>query len=255
MLVSVCMATYNGGKYIREQVDSILNQEFKENPGVELEIVVSDDGSTDDTIKILESYNDARILIYHHHNSKTYKYLKATRACKCNFENAMSKAKGEYIFLSDQDDVWYPWKMDRQLTMLRRHGGVNSAAFDMGDGNLKKTGTVVYDHDIPFFTIKNKLCLYGFSMAFARDELRYYLPIPSAVTGHDTYIQYSAMWRKKLHFIDEPCAIHRYSGQHNLTGFGKNNLLPPLPIKVYFRLVTWVSVIWRSMVRGHRKAG
>ena len=117
------MATYNGGKYIREQVDSILNQEFKENPGVELEIVVSDDGSTDDTIKILESYNDARILIYHHHNNKRYKYLNANRACKCNFENAMSKAKGVYIFLSDQDDVWYPWKMDRQLTMLRRHGG------------------------------------------------------------------------------------------------------------------------------------
>ena len=44
------MATYNGGKYIREQVDSILNQEFKENPNVELELVVSDDGSTDDTI-------------------------------------------------------------------------------------------------------------------------------------------------------------------------------------------------------------
>ncbi len=123
MLVSVCMATYNGGKYIREQVDSILNQEFKENTDVELEIVVSDDGSTDDTVKILEAYNDARIKIYHHRNTKKYKYLNATRACKCNFENAMGKAKGDYIFLSDQDDVWYPWKMDRQLTMLRKYGG------------------------------------------------------------------------------------------------------------------------------------
>mgnify|MGYP003564385818 FL=1 len=61
MLVSVCMATYNGGKYIREQVDSILNQEFKENPNVELELVVSDDGSTDDTIQILEAYHDPRM--------------------------------------------------------------------------------------------------------------------------------------------------------------------------------------------------
>ena len=55
------MATYNGGKYIREQVDSILNQEFKENPNVELELVVSDDGSTDDTIQILEAYHDPRM--------------------------------------------------------------------------------------------------------------------------------------------------------------------------------------------------
>lgn len=60
MLVSICMATYNGGKFIREQVDSILNQEFKVNQNVELELVVSDDGSTDDTIPILEAYHDAR---------------------------------------------------------------------------------------------------------------------------------------------------------------------------------------------------
>ncbi len=118
MLVSICMATYNGDKYIREQVDSILNQEFRENPDVELELVVSDDGSTDDTIKILEAYHDARIVIYHHHNTKRYKYLNANRACK-----------------------------------------------------------------------------------------------------------------------------------HNLTGFGKNNVFPPLPVKIYFLLVTWTSVIWRSIVR------
>ena len=249
ILVSVCMATYNGGKYIREQVDSILNQEFKENHGVELELVVSDDDSTDDTIQILESYHDVRIKIFKHQNNKKYKYLNATRACKCNFENAILKASGDYIFLSDQDDVWYPWKIDKQLSMLRNVGGLSVAAFDMGDGELHKFNSHIYKHDVPFFTLKNVLCLYGFSLAFTRDELKYYLPIPSSVTGHDTYIQYSALWRKKLHFIDEPCAIHRYSGKHNVSSFGANNVLPPLPIKIYFRLITYLSVIWRSMVR------
>lgn len=57
------MATYNGAKYIREQVDSILNQEFTENKDVEMELVVSDDGSTDDTLKILESYGDSRKML------------------------------------------------------------------------------------------------------------------------------------------------------------------------------------------------
>ncbi len=247
MLVSICMATYNGAKYIREQVDSILNQELKENPDVELELVVSDDGSTDDTIKILESYHDPRIVIYHHRNTKKYKYLNATRACKCNFENAMSKAKGDYIFLTDQDDLWYPWKIDRQLSDLRHYGGVSVAAFDMGDGELHKLGTHIYRHDVPFFTVKNVMCLYGFCLAFTKEELRYYLPIPSSTTGHDTYIQYSAMWRKTLHFIDEPCAIHRYSGKHNVSSFGANNVLPPFPIKLYFRLVTYLSVIWRCV--------
>lgn len=243
MLVSICMATYNGGKYIREQVDSILNQKFVENKDVEMELIVSDDGSTDDTIKILESYNDSRIKIFAHEKKKKYKYLNANRACKCNFENAMSKAQRDYIFLSDQDDVWYPWKVDKQFSMLRL-GGVNAAAFDMGDGSLNRFNTNIYSHDIPFFTLKNRHCLYGFSMAFEKKELAYYLPIPSMVSGHDIYIHFSAIWRKKLHFIDEPCAIHRYTGQHNVSSFGKNNVLPPIPVKIYFRLVTYFSVIW-----------
>ena len=249
MLISICMATYNGAKYIREQVDSILNQEFTENKDVEMELVVSDDGSTDDTLKILESYGDSRIKIFHHTEHKKHKYLNASRLCKCNFENAMRQAKGDYIFLSDQDDVWYPWKIDKQLSALRRSGGVNAAAFDLGDANLNNKKSVVYPHDMPFLSLKNADCLYGFSMAFTRKEMGYYLPIPTAVAGHDKYMQYSAIWRKTLSFIDESCAVHRYSGEHNVSSFGKNNILPPFHIKLYYRLVTYMSVIWRSIRR------
>lgn len=123
-LVSVCMATYNGGKYIREQVDSILNQEFKENPNVELELVVSDDGSTDDTLQILESYRDPRIKIFNHQNKKKYKYFNANRLASDNFGNALMNAHGDYLFFSDQDDIWMPSKLDKSLTILREYGGV-----------------------------------------------------------------------------------------------------------------------------------
>lgn len=125
MLVSICMATYNGAIFIREQVDSILNQEFKENPCIEMELIVSDDGSADGTIDILENYHDDRIKIFHHNGCKSYKYLNATRKCMKNFENAMMNAKGDYIFLSDQDDVWYPWKIDKVVTALKKTGGGN----------------------------------------------------------------------------------------------------------------------------------
>ena len=90
-MVSVCMATYNGEKYIKEQIDSILS-EIKEND----EIVISDDNSTDCTVEIIKSYNDDRIKLYHS-NARNFKK---------NFENARNKAKGDIIFLSDQDDVW-----------------------------------------------------------------------------------------------------------------------------------------------------
>lgn len=117
------MATYNGGKYIREQMNSILTQEFLENKNTEMEIIVSDDGSTDNTLQIIESYHDPRIRIVYHKEHKKYHYLNATRATTANFEYAMQHAKGDYIFLSDQDDVWYPWKVDIQLTQLKKMGG------------------------------------------------------------------------------------------------------------------------------------
>ena len=62
----------------------------------------------------------------------------------------MSKAQGDYIFLSDQDDLWYPCKIDKQLSVLRKLGGVNAAAFDMGDGELRKINTLIYRHNVPF---------------------------------------------------------------------------------------------------------
>ena len=63
MILSICMATYNGAKYIRNQMNSILNQDLSDYPEAELEIIVSDDGSTDDTLQIIESYHDERIKI------------------------------------------------------------------------------------------------------------------------------------------------------------------------------------------------
>lgn len=249
MLVSICMATYNGGKFIREQVDSILNQEFTENEGVEIELVVSDDGSTDDTIQILESYHDPRIKIFMHQNKKEHKYLNANRKASENFENALMKAKGDYLFFSDQDDVWMPWKLDKSLSVLRKFGGIVATAFEVGDERLQVMGKVVYNHHAPFFSFKDQLGCYGFSMGISRDELKYILPIPSMVAGHDKYIQYSAMWRKRLHFIDEPCAIHRCTGTHNVSSFTSNNHQPPLIVKMWFRINTYASVIWRSIVR------
>lgn len=95
-MISVCMATYNGEEYIKEQLESILCQ-----LGEMDEIIISDDGSTDNTLNIIESYNDSRIKIHINTGKHGFVY---------NFENALQKAKGEYIFLSDQDDIWLPEK-------------------------------------------------------------------------------------------------------------------------------------------------
>lgn len=245
MIVSVCMATYNGAKYLREQVDSILNQKFYENPNVELELIISDDGSTDDTLNILRSYDDARIKIYHHIEHKTKKYNNTFFACTRNFGFALTKATGDYIFLSDQDDRWYPWKIDKSISVLKEHGGgVVGTAFDIGDKTMRKTSTIIYK-DQPFFKLKFNHSLYGFSCGFSKDELKYILPVPE-VPQHDTFIMLTAKWRNRMYYFDEVCAMHRWTGTHNVSSIANN---APKIIRLLYRMKMWYIVIKRSLLR------
>lgn len=246
MIVSICMATYNGGKYIKEQLQSILNQEFKENPDTEMEIIVSDDGSQDNTLDVIRSFNDKRITIYHHEKKRKHRHYKAMFACTENFANAISKATGDYIFLSDQDDIWYPWKIDKTLTVLKERGGIVGASFDVGNGNMEKIGEVIYKKQ-PFFTLKFNHPLYGFSCGFAREELKYIMPMPN-ITSYDVFIMLIAIWQNKLHYMDEKCAMHRWTGVHNLTCDKDTSNNPPY-IKLYYRMGLWIMAIWRSITR------
>ena len=104
--ISVCMATYNGAEFIVEQLKSILAQLPESS-----EVVIADDGSTDATLNLIHSLGDARIRVI------------ATEGTRLgpiyNLERALASATGEVIFLSDQDDVWLPEKVDRCLAALR----------------------------------------------------------------------------------------------------------------------------------------
>ena len=116
-MISVCIATYNGEKYIKAQLESILAQ-----IGQDDEIIVSDDNSTDNTISEIESLNDNRIKVKK--NRKTikkesqHKVFQLMDKIRLNFENALVEAKGDYIFLADQDDIWKEDKVKSILKML-----------------------------------------------------------------------------------------------------------------------------------------
>src|SRR6185295_7207099 len=96
MPVSVCMATCNGAPYIKEQIDSILVQLSDHD-----ELIISDDGSSDSTLEILQSYN---------HQTKILPARKFDNPVK-NFEHSLNHCKNEIIFLADQDDIWHPEKI------------------------------------------------------------------------------------------------------------------------------------------------
>ena len=112
--VSVAIATYNGAKYLREQLDSLYTQ-----TRIPDEVVVSDDNSSDGTIKILEEYKQRYGLIYSI-NSKSLGVNK-------NFEKAIRACSGDYIIICDQDDIWFPRKIELTLSKLLQVQGDNPA--------------------------------------------------------------------------------------------------------------------------------
>ena len=107
--VAVVMCTYNGEKFLREQLDSILRQTYPIS-----EIIVQDDCSTDSTVAILRSYaaRDGRVrVIVNEHN------LGFNR----NFRSAVMKATADFVAISDQDDVWMPDKIERQVEAIGQY--------------------------------------------------------------------------------------------------------------------------------------
>lgn len=165
-MVSVCLASYNGEKYIKEQVDSIMSQLEADD-----ELIISDDGSSDKTISIIQSYNDNRIVLLH--NIK--------HGVNNNFENAIRHAKGDYIFWSDQDDVWFPNKVQACIDQLQNNDLVVHDCVVVD----KSLNTIYPSYFKQFKSgngyIKNIIkCSYiGACIAFRKEILSYVLPIPS----------------------------------------------------------------------------
>jgi glycosyltransferase involved in cell wall biosynthesis len=115
MILSVALCTYNGEQYIREQLESILNQTMPVD-----EIVVCDDGSTDKTLQIIEEYRDktaADIRIYCNENNL---------GVVANFQKAINLCCGDIIFLSDQDDIWRPDKVETIVQYFDNHPPINT---------------------------------------------------------------------------------------------------------------------------------
>ena len=226
-MVSVCMATYNGEKYIKEQIDSILS-EIKEND----EIVISDDNSTDCTVEIIKSYNDDRIKLYHS-NARNFKK---------NFENALNKAKGDIIILSDQDDVWIKGKYEKCIDELKKYDLVVTDS-TVVDENLN----TIYPSFFSYYKsgpgiLKNLYdnTYFGACMAFKRKVLDKALPFPkSQEIGHDVWIGMVGEIVGKVHFINKSYLYYRRHGKSltNLTPKLKNRSQRPLLTKIMGRVI------------------
>lgn len=212
MSISICMATHNGEAFLRQQLESILPQLNKGD-----ELVVSDDQSCDRTVEIIHAYNNPLIRILPAKNfSNPIK----------NFEYALSECCNEIIFLADQDDYWYPDKVNVMRQALRQ---CDLAICDcrVVDENMKSIipSFFNYNHSKEGL-IRNflKSAFVGCCMAFHRKVLSKALPFPEKISMHDHWIGLVAQKYYKVEFIPHILVDHRRHGNnYSSTGEGSRN--------------------------------
>ena len=208
------MATKNGARYLREQLDSILHQ-----LNIHDELIISDDCSTDETVNLIRSYNDPRIRLVE--NSKP-------EGIPRNFEKSLTLSRGQFIFLADQDDVWLPQKIDVMCNALKHL-------------DLVVSDCLLVDHSLrhksaSFFSINNsgkglirnilKNSYIGCCMAFNRKLLSHALPFPKDIPMHDLWIGIVGELHYKTRFIPEVLVYHRRHESNASSTGGKSTSSP-----------------------------
>jgi glycosyltransferase involved in cell wall biosynthesis len=198
-LVSVVLCSYNGSQYLAEQIDSILRQDYRP-----LELIISDDASTDNTRDVLKQYetNPAVRIFYQEKNI----------GLTLNFAFAAAKANGQLIAFSDQDDIW----MENKITKL---------VAAIGDGPLVYSDSLLVDEqgksmDRKLSDLKRMYtgndsrgyilysCVWGHGMLIIRKLLEQSLPMPEQV-HHDIWIAFLAFQNGGIKYLDEVLTHYR----------------------------------------------
>lgn len=201
--ISVVMATYNGAKYLREQLNSILSQSIHVN-----EIIIVDDCSSDDTIEIIKDYQQQYPFIHLIINKFNMGVVKT-------FEMAISNCHGKYILFSDQDDVWFENKVETLVNNIGDNLLIYSDAVVV-DQKLNK----ISESNLAFFETARDFSKYrdylfgnnvtGCTMMVNREILTETLPFPEfKIMFHDQYLALYAAFKSKIKKLNIPLMFYR----------------------------------------------
>ncbi|WP_460799739.1 glycosyltransferase [Microbacterium sp. GXF0217] len=227
--VSVCMATYNGARYVREQLDSILAELEPAD-----EVVIVDDASSDDTVALLEAYEDQRVRVFARDVNQGYVR---------SFEEALMRATGDVLMLADQDDVWIPGRRALLVAALEERAVAASNLVLLSTGAplrspltrrdwMLRTGggaqrcrnqVKILIGDAPYF---------GCAMAIRRDFLSLATPFPAGLDeSHDLWIATVANAAGELVHVRQPTLRRRVHDQ-NASSERPRGILPALRSRV-----------------------
>ena len=223
MSISVAMCTYNGESYLIEQLESIINQTMPVD-----EIVICDDGSTDSTCLLVEQFiKTSRIPIKFIKNGRNIGFTK-------NFEKAICLCSGDIIFLSDQDDIWFPDKVEKICmffnehpdidyvftnAILVNHVGVNSfhkTLFDVV--GMTKRNKKLFDQGYCLDVVSTSGKVTGATTAVRASFIPYCIPFPDIdnLAIHDGMMSVCAAIRNKIAYIDHTLIKYRIHGKQSI---------------------------------------
>lgn len=198
------MATCNGAQFLQAQLNSFVTQTRLPD-----ELVVTDDCSTDSTVEILERFaKTAPFKVFIHRNERNFGYCG-------NFSQALLRTKGDLVFISDQDDVWFPEKIERMASFAADCPEalvvMNDAALtdsDLADTGLTKLG------QIRSAGFKEGSFVMGCCAAIKRDLLDLCLPIPEGFDAHDTWVVGIANGLGRRRILPEVLQYYRRHGSN-----------------------------------------
>ena len=224
-MISVAICTYNGARFLPMQLESIRAQTLPVN-----ELVVCDDGSTDQTLELITKF--ASEVDFPVHIYRNEQNLGSTK----NFEKCLSLCQGDILFSCDQDDCWYPEKVEKQVAYLKQHPEIEAVftnATIIGDQS-EPNGRTIWEeiefteelqekwkqgkaHEILF----GGFVVTGATLALRKTVLEQLSPFPTAIPDliHDAWIALYLSLSNKIDFITEPLLHYRIHSSQQV-GFG-----------------------------------
>ena len=206
------MAAYNGARHIAEQISSILPE-----LGEHDELIIVNDSSTDNTAEIIRGFEDSRIRLIEAESNAGYVRT---------FERALGEARGEFVFLSDQDDIWIPGRVELMISALAGKDMVvtNCEHFDGPLGSFHELRLKGSDSPRALRNILGIVIGYrlhwGCATAFRASMLRQILPFPRYMNeSHDQWIAMVGNVNRSIVYLEDNTIRHRLHGE-NLTPLG-----------------------------------
>ena len=223
MKISLVMATYNGAKYLNEQLDSIKNQTLKLD-----EVIIVDDVSTDDTSYLVEKY------ISNHQLNWIFIKNEKNLGYKGNFKKGLAHASGDVIFLCDQDDIWHLDKVERMVEALKNHPEIKTLAssFNFVDGqgkpfsieqkkgyanqNLLHKDVIDEIERVDLSLVKITNFSQGCCMAVRKEEVEIFLKNTQSKYPHDWELNLIAAMQDGCYFYNVPLIDYRIHDKNTI---------------------------------------